>query len=81
MMGMKIDKFVLNRAGVRDLLQNRSLGVITEFGQAVLGRAGNGYDMMVNIGSTRCRATIRAATNEAEKDNLDNNTLLKARGG
>ena len=74
-------KFVLNRAGVRELLRSPEAGnVCKSYAEAIRNRAGNGYEVDTYVGTNRANASVYAATYEARKDNLDNNTLLKARG-
>ena len=72
-----LQKFVLNRAGVRELMQSQEMvDVLTEFAGQVANRAGDGYS--VHIGPTRANVSVEADTDEAVGDNLDNNTLEKA---
>ena len=74
--------FKLNKAGVRELLRSQeALGVCEQYANTVRGRAGDGYEVSTYIGKTRANASVYAATYEARKDNYENNTLLKARGG
>ena len=75
-------KFVLNRAGVRELLRGPGAqGVVKTYAAAVQGRAGTGYEVDTYVGTNRANASVYPATYEARKDNYENNTLLKARGG
>lgn len=70
-------KFVLNRAGVRELLKGKEMqDVLVSFATSVKERAGDGYD--VYIGPNRANVSVGTATEEAEQDNYDNNTLEKA---
>ena len=70
-------KFVLNRAGVRELMQSQEMvEVLTEFAGQVAERAGEGYD--VYIGVNRANVSVITATDEAYNDNLENNTLEKS---
>ncbi|MBQ5477955.1 MAG: hypothetical protein IIT64_09185 [Bacteroidaceae bacterium] len=70
-------KFVLNRAGVRELMQSQEMqDVLVDFAQQVAEKAGDGYD--VYIGINRANVSVRTATEEAMADNLDHNTLEKA---
>ena len=72
-----LQKFVLNRAGVRELMQSQEMvDVLTEFADQVANRAGEGYS--VYIGTNRANVSVVADTDEAYQDNLDNNTLEKA---
>lgn len=75
-------KFELNRAGVRELMQSgEAIAVCKEYADAIQARAGEGYEVTTYVGKTRANASVHAATPEARQDNLENNTLLKARGG
>lgn len=75
-------KFELNRAGVRELMQSdEAVNVCKQYADAMQARAGEGYEVSTYIGKTRANASVYAATEEARKDNLENNTLLKVRGG
>jgi hypothetical protein len=70
-------KFVLNRAGVRELMQSQEMqDVLVEFAGQVAERAGDGYD--VYIGTNRANVSVVTATEEAAADNLDHNTLEKS---
>ena len=72
-----LQKFVLNRAGVRELMQSQEMqDVLVEFASQVAERAGDGYD--VYIGVNRANVSVVTATEEAAADNLDHNTLEKA---
>ena len=47
--------------------------------QAIANRAGGtGYMVTTYTGRTRVNASVIAATNAAKRDNMKNNTLLKA---
>lgn len=70
-------KFVLNRAGVRELMQSQEMqDVLVEFAGQVAERAGDGYS--VYVGTNRANVSVRTETEEAMADNLDHNTLEKA---
>lgn len=73
-------KFKLNRKGVRVMLQSKEmLGVVTEYANGIQQRAGDGYEVTTySPGKTRVNSSVHATTREAIKDNLENNTLLKA---
>ena len=77
----KVD-FKLNGAGVRELLRSQgALNVCKEQADRIRSKAGDGYEVTTYVGKTRVNASVHAATYEARKDNYENNTLLKARGG
>lgn len=74
-------KFELNRAGVRELMRSQeATNVCKTYADAIRTRAGEGYEVDTYVGKNRANASVYAATYEARKDNLENNTLLKARG-
>ena len=69
----------LNSDGVRELLQSAELAAIcTELANGFAARAVTGYQVTTYTGKTRVNASVKAVTEEAWKDNLKNNTLLKA---
>ena len=70
-------KFVLNRDGVRELMQSQEMqDVLVDFAEQVAERAGDGYS--VYVGATRANVSVMTATDEAAADNFDHNTLEKA---
>ncbi len=74
-------KVVLNREGVRQLLKsNAMMSACTEEAKKILNKCGPGYDMDTHVGKNRVNAMVYARTYQAKKDNLDNNTILKAVG-
>jgi len=75
-------KLELNRAGVRELLRSQAaMTVCKEYADRIQSRAGDGYEVTTYVGTNRVNASVYAATPEARRDNYENNTLLKARGG
>lgn len=74
--------FKLNKAGVRELMRSSEMmDAVTGYAQQIRSRAGDGYEISQFVGKNRVNASVFADTYEARKDNLENNTLLKARGG
>ena len=74
-------RFELNRAGVRELLKSQeAMNVCKTYATAIQSRAGDGYEVDTYTGRTRANASVYAATYKARRDNMENNTLLKARG-
>lgn len=72
-------KFKLNRSGVAALMKsNQMQGVLEEKATGVRNRAGEGYKQDIYVGKTRPNAMVYADTYQAKKDNMKNNTLLKA---
>lgn len=72
-------KFVLNRQGVKELLQSEGTkNVVEEKASGVLSRAGVGFSMNSRVGKTRVNAMVYPETKEAFYRNLKTNILLKA---
>ena len=72
-------KVELNEAGVRALLQSAEIKAqCKQLADGIAARAGTGYQVTTYTGRTRVNASVIAATNEAKRDNMKNNTLLKA---
>ncbi len=71
--------FKLNRAGVRQLMQSAEMqSVLRDKASQIQARCGDGYESDVMVGKNRANAMVRAATSKAKRDNLKNNTILKA---
>lgn len=74
-------KIKLNREGVRELLQSQEImDACYEVAQSVQSAAGDGYEISGYVGQSRVNVSVVAVSDEAKKDNLENNTLLKAAG-
>ena len=72
----------LNYAGVGELLKSQEIAdTVKEVAEQVAARAGDGYTTDVYQAGTRVIASVFTETEEAMKDNLENNTLLKAVSG
>lgn len=72
-------KFKLNQKGVRELLKSDEMqSVLSTRARSIRERCGEGYEQDIYIGKSRANAIVRAKTYKAKKDNLKNNTLLKA---
>ena len=70
-------KFELNRDGVRELLRGSEMQeVLLSYARGISSRAGEGYS--VHVGSNRANVSVRTESDEAMRDNLDNNTLLRS---
>ncbi len=71
----------LNSAGVRELLKSAEIeSACRAQAEAIAARAGGGDEVTTYTGKPRVNASVHAATKEAYRDNLKNNTLLKAVG-
>lgn len=72
-------KVELNRDAVRGLLQSSEMkNICQSLANGIASRAGSGYEVSTYTGRTRVNASVLAATSEAKRDNMKNNTLLKA---
>jgi hypothetical protein len=72
-------KFVLNRAGVRQLMQSEEMqAILNEKAMKALNRLGGGYKSDIYVGKNRANAMVYADTYQAKRDNLKNNSILKA---
>ena len=69
----------LNRSGVRELLKSPEMAaLLQEQTDAIAGRCGDGYGTDTALMETRMIASVFTDTKEAYRDNLDNNTILRA---
>ncbi|WP_434779957.1 hypothetical protein [Enterococcus thailandicus] len=76
---MAKSKFKLNHSGVGQLLKSAEMqGVLTEKATGIRNRAGEGYKQDTYVGKTRANAMVYADSYKAKRDNMKNNTLLKA---
>lgn len=72
-------KFELNHAGVRELLKSKAMqNVLNEYGNAIMSRAGGDYVKSTYVGTNRTNVSIMTNSAATMRDNLDNNTLLRA---
>lgn len=72
-------KFKLNSDGVRELLKSQEMqSVLIEKATGIKNRCGEGYTQDVYVGKNRANAMVKAGTYQAKRDNLKNNTILKA---
>lgn len=74
-------KVVLNKNGIKELLKSSEMMMICE-GEAnrALSKLGDGYEISTYTGPNRVNASIKAVSAKAEKENLEQNTILKALG-
>lgn len=78
--------FKLESAGVREVLKSAEIqSQLTEYANQVKqiangGSGFGGYDSDIYVGKNRANASVFALQQRAIKDNLENNTLLKALG-
>ena len=72
-------RFELNREGVRELLRSKEMmDVCQEYANNALGKLGDGYEVTTHTGSNRVNAEVAAVTYAAKKENLSDNTIIKA---
>ena len=74
-------KFELNSEGIKKLLKSSEMQAgLKEYVSKVQNSAGEGYTVSSYVGKSRANVSVHAKTKKAKKDNLKNNTLLKALG-
>ena len=76
----KVD-FELNINGLRELMKGPEMqAALQEAGDAVASSAGGDYGVRVHVADYVAIANVFPDSQEAAKDNYENNTLLKALG-
>lgn len=76
-------EIVLNSDGVNELLRRAdTVEMINAFGQEMVEKLGDGYINRTGFGSKdgRAHAWVMAVSDKAKKENLEDNTILKAMG-
>lgn len=70
----------LNTKAVSELLLKspEMQSIVSDLGNSIASRAGDGYVCETHIGANRCYANVRTATYKARRDNAKNNTLLRS---
>ncbi len=72
-------KIKLNGAGIRKMLKSKEIEKIcSDYGTAIRNRAGEGYETGIRKYPERTGCVVIAVTHKAKKDNMENNTLIKA---
>ena len=72
-------KLELNRAGVRDLMLSKEMeSGLESIAGNILAKLGDGYSTNTFHGKNRINVEVMADTCEARRDNMENNTILKA---
>ena len=72
----------LDREGVREMLRSEEMKTICEeYANKAQGKLGPGYVVTSMTGKNRVNASIFAESYEAKRDNMENNTILKALRG
>ena len=71
--------FKLNPAGVSELMKSAAMQkVLSDHATAIRSRCGDGYEQDIHVGQNRANAMVSASTAKAKRDNMKNNTILKA---
>lgn len=74
-------KVELNSQGVKELLKsNEMMNICTEYAYSAQSKLGEGYIVTYHRGKNRVNASIMADTPEAIRENLKQNSILKALG-
>ena len=72
----------LNGAGVQEMLRSQEMKTICEeHANNALSRLGPGHTVTTMTGKNRVNASVYAESYEAKRENLRNNTILKALRG
>lgn len=72
-------KFVLNRTAVRELMKSEEMqSILKDKADNALNSLGEGYKSDIHVGKNRANAMVYADTYKAKRDNLKNNSILKA---
>lgn len=72
-------KVVLNSDGVREMLRSEQmLEMCKEYANNALKNLGEGYEVTSMVGKNRCNAQVEAVSAKAKKENMKQNTILKA---
>ncbi len=72
-------QFKLNRKGVAELMKSEEMqSILKEKADNALNSLGEGYKSDIHVGKNRANAMVYADTYQAKKDNLENNSILKA---
>ena len=78
---MSKTKIVLNKKGVRELLRSQEMmNVCASYAKKAVQKLGDGYEVSNHVGKNRVNSSVRTVTSEAVKENMENNTILKAVG-
>ena len=71
--------FELNKQGVKALMKSEEMKqAVKSVADEAVGKLGAGYEADVHTGKTRVNASVYAVTAEARRENLSQNTILKA---
>lgn len=72
-------KITLNREGVRQLLQSAEMmKICQDHASSAASMLGAGYEVTSRTGKNRVNAEVAAVSAAAKRENMKNNTILKA---
>ncbi len=72
-------KFVLNRAGVAELMRSdEMMKILRDHADRAQASLGAGYEVTTHVGPSRANAMVSAETFAAKRENLKSNSILKA---
>ena len=76
---MSNSKFVLNRAGVAQLMKSSEMqAILKDKATAIRERCGDGYEQDIYVGKNRANTMVYADSIKAKRSNAKHNTILKA---
>lgn len=71
--------FELDKQGVKALMKSEEMKqAMKSVADEAVGRLGEGYEADTHTGKTRVNASVYAVTAAAQRENLSQNTILKA---
>lgn len=74
----KVD-FKLNGSGVRELLRSKEMqDICKSYADKAQQSLGDGYEVTIHVGENRCNAMVSAESFAAKRENLKENTIIKA---
>lgn len=69
----------LNNEGIKELLKSPEVEAeVKKYADKAVASLGSGYESSSYVGKTRVNASVMAVDYKAKKENLENNTILKA---
>jgi len=75
----KLVKFELNMPGLNQLMKSPEMqSVLDQKGAQVASAAGDGYNKRTHVADFVAITNVYADTKAAKRENMENNTLLKA---
>ena len=71
----------LDSAGMNEFLHSEDIvGICKDIADSAAAKLGPGYETDTWMGTSRGIASVKAVTEEAVRDNEENNTIIKALG-